>query len=43
MAVVFDIEDVIKERYLKTVTEKNGRRVMDDNQLLKNQLLMALA
>ena len=42
-AVVFDIEDVIKERYLKTVTEKNGRRVMDDNQLLKNQLLMALA
>ena len=42
-AVVFDIEDVIKERYLKTVTEKNGRQVMDDNQLLKNQLLMALA
>lgn len=41
--VVFDIEDVIKERYLKTVTEKNGRQVMDDNQLLKNQLLMALA
>ena len=42
-AIVFDIEDVIKERYLKTVTEKNGRQVMDDNQLLKNQLLMALA
>ena len=42
-AVVFDIEDVIKERYLKKVTEKNGRQVMDDNQLLKNQLLMALA
>ena len=32
----------IKERYLKTEQRKR-RQVMDDNQLLKNQLLMALA
>ena len=42
-AFVFNIEDVIKERYLKSPSEKNGRQILDDNQLLKNQLLMALS
>ena len=42
-AVIFDINDVIKDRYLKISAARNGRQVMDDNQLLKNQLLMALS
>ena len=42
-SVVFNIEDVLQARYLKKWTENNGRRVLEDNQLLRNQLLLALS
>lgn len=42
-AFVFNIQEVLNDRYLRTTVEQNGRQILSDNQLLKNQLLMALS
>lgn len=42
-AFVFNIQDVLNDRYLRTTVEQNGRQILSDNQLLKKQLLMALS